>query len=110
MGTNKPIRCPECNRIGSRDEGVRHLCKSCLAKKKCIQCGEPAYRYLERSPYHSWYCKYHYERKLEEFGQEPEHIVRDYFIKENPYTKTDNPIPVADQVGLVKETYGLERK
>lgn len=109
MASSNPIRCPECNRLGSNDASINHLCKACLAKKKCVQCGEPAYKYLERSPYHSWYCEHHYNRKMEDFNVEPQHILRDNFIENNAYTKTDNPIPDSDHVGLVKETYGLER-
>lgn len=108
MPANSPIRCPDCNRLGSNDADIRHLCKACLAKKICVQCGEPAYKYLERSPYHSWYCKFHYERKLQEFTDEPLHILRDTFAGDSAYTKQDVIVSESDEVGLIKSEYGYE--
>jgi hypothetical protein len=85
------------------------MCKACLAKQICVQCGEPAFKYLERSPYHSFYCEFHFLRKLEDTNEEPQHIMRDHFIEDNAYTKTDAPVPESDNVELIKDKYGYER-
>ena len=85
------------------------MCSACVAKQTCVQCGKEAFKYLERSPYHSWYCEFHYYRKLEDLQDEPPHIMRDHFIENNAYTKTDDPIPKSDKVGLVKDKYGYDR-
>jgi hypothetical protein len=35
--------------------------------------------------------------------------MRDHFIEDNAYTKTDAPVPESDNVELIKDKYGYER-
>jgi len=103
-----PIRCPECNRLGSNDVTINHLCKACVSKKTCTQCGEPAFGYIEKSPLHSWYCKYHYVEQMKRFTEEIEHIFTDK-LADNSFTNSDEFVPETDEVALVKDKYGYER-
>ena len=113
------IRCPQCGGFGS-SKNIDGLCKKCASvqeekpviKEVCIKCGEPAYKFLEASGYHSWYCKFHYDEKIEEIKEEnnqpPSHIVIDHYLSSGYINNTD-PLPVIDKVPLIKEHYDLER-
>jgi len=140
-GKGNRIRCPQCGGFGS-SKNVDGLCKKCgtekweeakrqytnelavkrviksvtseerKAPKICTKCGEPAYKYLDASGYHSWYCEFHYNEKIEELKEEnnqpPSHIVRDHYLSSGYINNTD-PLPVIDKVPLIKEQYDLER-
>jgi hypothetical protein len=73
----------------------------------CAKCGEPARKYLDRSPYHSFYCSEHYKEKLAEFGDDREYLVKANVKPSNPFFK-DNTASVAEKVGMVKGGYGYE--
>ena len=109
MESAKINRCPECNRLGTKNADIKYLCRSCLSKKRCVQCGEQATKYLEKGPYHSWYCDFHYYSKVEELDEGSRYILRKGYKDENPYTKQDEPVPGVKIVKLVKEKYDLEK-
>lgn len=121
-GKGNRIRCPQCGGFGS-SKNVDGLCKKCakakaevevkeekpIIKEVCTKCGEPAYKYLDASGYHSWYCEFHYNEKIEEIENEiPMHIVRANVKPTNPFFK-DKFVPTGKGVELIKEKYDLER-
>lgn len=121
MSKGNHVRCPGCGRFGSKELGG--YCKACYEKLQtedkekaevvveeiCAVCGQPAYKYLEAGGYHSWYCKKHYEDKLEEISKEKlQHVVRDNVKPTNTFWKGEF-VPEVDHVGLVKENYGYMR-
>lgn len=81
---------------------------SAPVQEVCTKCGEPAFKFLDKSPYHSWYCEKHYKEKLEEFEEEREHIVRDNVKATNPFFKGEF-VPKVDEVGMITKKYGYER-
>jgi len=77
-------------------------------KEICTKCGEPAYKFLEKSPYHSWYCEKHYNEKLEELEEPRQHTLRDNVKPSNPFFK-DEFVPVVEEAGIINIEYGYEK-
>jgi len=118
MGTKgNATRCPGCGRFGSKE--LDGYCKKCYAEIKyeepkqvieiCTKCGKSAFKFLDKSPYHSWYCKEHYQEKLEEFEEARDFIVRDNGKETNPFFKGEF-VPKVDEVGMINTKYGYERQ
>lgn len=112
MAGGNPTRCPGCGRFGS--ESLGGYCKTCAPKEVpkeiieiCTKCGEPAFKFLDKSPYHSWYCEKHYNEKLEEIEEPRQYIVRDNVKPTNPFFK-DEFVPIMNKVNLIKDKYGYE--
>lgn len=91
------VRCPACNKWGSK-KNPDNMCKKCLDEgkaKMCMveKCTESVYRPESR------YCEKHFR------GDDDVHPFRDAFLKDYKQTKV-----VGKEYGIVKKDFGVQER